>query len=111
MLDHERLDVYHVAIEFLALAHRIIESLPRGNASLTDQLRRASLSVPLNIAEGTGKRGARDRARFYGYSRGPAMECGALLDALQVTGLCDSDTHAEGKRLLVRTVSMLSKMC
>lgn len=39
------------------------------------------------------------------------MECGALLDALQVMELVDDDTHREGKELLVRIVSMLSKMC
>ncbi len=39
------------------------------------------------------------------------MECGALFDALLVMDLIDEQTHAEGKELLVRVVSMLSKMC
>ena len=52
-----------------------------------------------------------DRARYYEYSRGSAMECGALFDALRVMELLDEPTHTEGKQLLVRVVSMLSKMC
>ena len=111
MLAHERLDVYQASIDFLALAHRVLGALPRGNATIADQLRRAALSVPVNIGEGTGKRSPKDRARFYSYSRGSAMECGALFDALQVMELVDSETHTRGKALLVRVVSMLSKMC
>src|SRR6185312_2683586 len=54
MLDHEKLDVYQRAIEFVACALRIAERLPRGQAPLADQLRRAAVSIPLNIAEGGG---------------------------------------------------------
>jgi len=53
--DHERMDVYKVAIEFIALADEVTENMPRGRAYLTDQLRRACTSVALNIAEGAGE--------------------------------------------------------
>jgi len=53
----EGLDVYRCSIEFLALAWRLAEALPRGQSALGDQLRRAALSVPLNIAEGAGRIG------------------------------------------------------
>ena len=46
-LHHEKLDVYAAAIEFLAIAVRLIEGFPRGNSSVAEQLRRASLSIPL----------------------------------------------------------------
>ena len=55
LLDHEKLIVYQVAIEFVILADDIIEHLPRGRAYLSDQLQRAALSIPLNIAEGAGE--------------------------------------------------------
>lgn len=111
MLAHERLDVYQVAIEFLALAAQTIEALPRGYSGVSDQLRRASLSVPLNIAEGVGKTTKTDRARFYSIARGSAMECGAVFDALGVMGLVEPKIHERGKQLLVRISSMLTKMC
>ena len=49
-LHHEDLDAYQASIEFLALASTLLGHYPRGNAALADQLRRASLSIPLNIA-------------------------------------------------------------
>ncbi|HEY6562483.1 MAG TPA: four helix bundle protein [Polyangiaceae bacterium] len=50
-LEHERLDVYDLALEFLVLANGIIEGLPRGSSHLADQFTRASLSIVLNLAE------------------------------------------------------------
>ena len=40
--DHEKLDVYQIAIEFVVLVDKVIENLPRGRACLADQLQRAS---------------------------------------------------------------------
>ena len=51
VLDHERLDVYHLALDFLVFANGVIETLPRGRGHLADQFTRASMSVVLNIAE------------------------------------------------------------
>jgi len=59
-LDHEKLHVYRCAVEFLRLAFRIVAGLPRGEAELRSQLKRAAMSIPLNIAEvAPGKPGRR----------------------------------------------------
>ena len=109
-LHHENLDAYQAAIEFLALAAELISQYPRGHGSMADQFKRASLSIPLNIAEGYGKRSPDDRARFYDIARGSAHECGALLDAAQILQLIDRPTFVRAKTLLHRIVSMLVKM-
>ena len=109
-LHHEDLDAYQASIEFLALASTLLGHYPRGNAALADQLRRASLSIPLNIAEGYGKRSAAERCHHYDIARGSAHECGAVLDASKVLALVEQDTFLDGKTLLVRIVSMLVKM-
>jgi four helix bundle protein len=110
MLDHERLDVYQRAIEFLAIAFAVAERVPRGYASLADQLRRAAMSIPLNIAEASGKPEGADRRRFHAIARGSAMESAAILDVARL--LADPPTTAldEGKILLVRIVEMLSRL-
>lgn len=61
-LDAERLDVYAVALQFQALA-AVLAS--RADAIVRDQLRRASLSCVLNIAEGAGQRSRPQKRRFY----------------------------------------------
>jgi four helix bundle protein len=111
MLAHEKLKVYQCSIEFLALCSQMIERFPRGHAYLSDQLKRASLSIPLNIAEAAGRSSQGEGERFYGIARGSAMECGAILDACGVLRLADEYMLQKGKSLLVRIVSMLSKMC
>jgi four helix bundle protein len=109
-LSHENLRVYQIAIQFLGLAADIVDRLPKGHATLADQLRRASLSVPLNIAEAAGRKSRADCARCFAIARGSALECGAVLDACVVLRLCEKETAVQGKELLVSVVSMLSKL-
>ena len=111
MLDHERLDVYQCAIQFLAISVKVMDAIPKGNGPLVDQLKRASWSIPLNIAEGCGKTGSADKQRFYAIARGSAMECAAVLEVCGVIGITDPILLKEGKDLLTRVVAMLTKMC
>ena len=90
-LDHERLDVYDLALEFLVLANGIIEGLPRGRSHLADQFTRASLSIVLNLAEGAGKDSKLDKRRYYVTARGSATESAALLDVCQRLKLLDEE--------------------
>ena len=84
--DHERLDAYQVAIDFVALANDLVEHIPRGRGHLADQLQRASLSVPLNIAEGAGEFSPKDKNRFYRMALRSATECAAILGRLPSSG-------------------------
>lgn len=106
----ERLDVYQCALEFLELAYLLIDQLPKGYAPLADQLRRSSLSIPLNIAEGTGKSSTSDRRRFYQIARGSALECSAIIGCCLKLRLVDQQSLEILRSLLVRIVQMLSKM-
>ena len=108
--EHERLDVYRIAIEFLALADALAAALPKGRAYLADQLRRASASIPPNIAEGAGEYAPADKARFYCMARRSATESAAILDACCCLKLHDPDHLQRGRELLVRIAAMLTAM-
>ena len=110
VLDHEKLNVYQVAIEFVLLADEMIEHLPRGRAYLSDQLQRAALSIPLNIAEGAGEYATDEKARFYRMAKRSATECAGILDVCQCLQLVEEERHTKGRELLIRIVSMLVKM-
>jgi four helix bundle protein len=109
--DFERLDVYRCAIEFLELAIRVGARLPRGHSDLRDQLKRASISIPLNIDEASGKTSLPDRSHFHAIARGSALECAAILDILSLLHAAPTPDLETGKTLLSRIVSMLTKLC
>ena len=111
MLDYEKLDVYRLAIEHLAFVFRTIPKVPRGYAAIVDQWRRAAMSVPLNIAEAVGKTSEADRSNRYAIARGEAMECGAIVDVVRLLGTVETAELDVAKRMLIRIVEMLSRMC
>ena len=111
MLSFQRLEVYQRSIEFHALVLRIVADVPRGHAAILDQLRRGAASVPLNIAEGSGRTGAADAARSYAIARGSAMECAAALDVCRQLELLEDCVYTEGTALLERIVAMLTRLC
>ncbi len=110
-LEYERLDVYKCALALAGACLRLIEALPRGNSELADQLRRAAISIPLNIAEGIGKPSVSERRRYHAIARGSAMEVGAIVDVLRLHGFLDERASQEAKELCARVVAMLTKMC
>jgi len=63
--DHEKLHVYMFALDFVILIDKIIADFPKVRAYISDQIRRAGTSVPLNIAEGAGEYAKNEKARFY----------------------------------------------
>lgn len=111
MFDHEKLDVYGLELKFIAWLTPLIEEVSRSATSKTaevrDQLDRAGLSALLNTAEGNGKRQRQVRAKFFDDARGSATECAACLDALVAKQAATEERVAEGKKLLLRIVSML----
>ena len=56
---------------------------------MTDQLKRVSLSIPLNIAKGNAKFSLKERARFFKIARASANECAAIFDAGNVLQIID----------------------
>jgi four helix bundle protein len=110
MLDHEKLDVYHVTVEFVIAADETVEHLPRGRGYLSDQLQRAALSISLNIAEGAGEYSVDEKIRFYRMAKRSATECAGILDVCQRLQLIDEKRYVSGRQLLIRIVSMLIKM-
>lgn len=108
--DHDRLDVYRLAIEYFADAFEASRSLKRLHRHARDQWLRAAQSIPLNIAEGNGKRSLKDRARFLDIARGSALECAAIQDVLVVSDGLSRETDHKLKSRLVRIVAMLTRM-
>ena len=106
--DHERLDVYRLAIEFVAWAEDVIKRC--GACAAKIHLDEASSSIPNNIAEGNGKWSKKDRRRYLEISSGSALECGSCLDTLVAKGRIPRPEIHAGKTMLKRIVDMLTRM-
>ncbi|MFH0726893.1 MAG: four helix bundle protein [Pseudomonadota bacterium] len=106
IFDHEKLNVYQSAINFIVWLQKIMEGVPRKHA-VYDQLDRSSTSIALNIAEGNGKYSKKDRCRYFDIARGSALECAAALDILAAKAIIEHYEIISGKEMLKQIVSML----
>ena len=77
---------------------------------MKDQLKRASISIVLNIAEGYGKTTHDDRSKFYDIAKGSSHESAAILDAGRLLELISEEDYSKGKNFLFRIVCMLVKL-
>ena len=111
MFGHERFKAYELSIEFLALAMKLIDQLPTGNSHIRDQFKRASTSISLNLAEGSGKMSQRDKLRFYSIARGSAMECAAICDVIALVEPRLEKEASEGKQVLSQVTKILTTVC
>jgi four helix bundle protein len=82
MFDFERLKVYQKAKLFKAEIRMFIKQNAL-DLTTQDQLRRASFSIVLNLAEGSGRFSKKDRRNFFIISRSSLFEVIAILDVLK----------------------------
>jgi len=92
MFDFCKLDVYQKAKAFCILMHKLI-SYGNFDRTTNDQLRRASFSTMLNIAEGSSGFSNKDRKNFMVVSRGSAFECAAIIEYLYEVSEIEKDAY------------------
>jgi four helix bundle protein len=79
--EYKNLDVYKESKSLVKLVYRLIEKFPKVETyALCDQLRRAVISVPSNIAEGSGRTSSKDQAHFFEMAFGSLMEVSCQMD-------------------------------
>lgn len=90
MFKFQTLDVWKKSVGFADVMISVADKLPRQyQYSFGDQLRRAGLSVPNNIAEGNGRRSKRESRNFYNIAKGSVYECVNILVILNNRKLID----------------------
>ncbi|MBK9284454.1 MAG: four helix bundle protein [Sphingobacteriaceae bacterium] len=91
MFDFQNLEVYKKAKNFhLDCKNLILKS--KLDYYVKDQLGRASFSIVLNIAEGSGKFSKPDRKNYFVTARGSVFECVAIFDMLHDLEIIDSSS-------------------
>jgi four helix bundle protein len=80
-LNHQKLTIYTASRMFVLECYKLTKNLPPDEKfGMISQIRRAALSVHLNIAEGSSRRSAVERRRYFEISRGSLIEIDAALD-------------------------------
>ena len=107
--DYRDLLVWQRAVDFVAEIYRISAQFPRTEQfGLTAQLRRASVSVAVNIAEGSGRATSRDLLNFLSNARGSLKESESLVFVAQRLDFVLAADCAEALRLADETSRMLA---
>jgi four helix bundle protein len=110
-LNHHNLDVYIIARMFVKDCYFLTKAFPSEEKfAMVQQIRRAALSVYLNIAEGFSRKSEAERKRFFEISRGSIIEIDAALDIATDLAYCKKEDLVQLGSNLTRTFSMLSKL-
>lgn len=108
MLNFERLHVYQKALDFSLIIYSITDSWPKNEIfGLTSQLRRASVSISLYIAEGSS-RTKKEFLHFLDISRGSAYECIPLLTLARKRSLLNEKDHQKCYDTVIELTKMIS---
>jgi four helix bundle protein len=101
-LNHQKLEVYKVSRQFVFECYKLTKSLPPDERfGMISQIRRAALSVHLNVAEGASRKSENERKRYYEIARGSVIEIDAALDiANNLEYLKAIDTTSLGKAMI-----------
>lgn len=109
MFGFEKLDAYKFGRALVKSVYVLIKKLPKEEQyALGDQLRRAVVSVPSNIAEGMSRRSLADQLRFVEYSYTSLMEVLCQLTLANDLGYITSEELDEQRQHIVDTSKILS---
>ena len=111
MHSFRKLQVYCVARELVKEIYTLVNTLPAiEKYGLADQLRRAVISIPSNIAEGMGRSTNKDRGHFMQIAYGSMMEVLAQLDVAHYIGYISTDDFERLESIIVEESKLLSGM-
>lgn len=107
--EYKKLDVYKESKNLVKMVYGLIEKFPKVETyALCDQLRRAVISVPSNIAEGSGRTSAKDQAHFFEMAFGSLMEVSCQMDIACDLGYIEPLELNQVEELIRKIAAMLS---
>jgi four helix bundle protein len=111
LLNHKKLEAYKVARELLKECYKVTMLLPAEEKyNLTQQIRRAALSVKLNLAEGSSRKSEVERKRYFEISRGSVIEIDAAIESCVDLGYVKEDQLGDLGKSVNSSFALLSKM-
>ena len=107
-LKHQKLDIFQFSRSFVGECYKLTKELPvEERYTLASQIRRAALSVYLNIAEGASRKSVVERKRFYEIARGSVIEIDAALEVVEDMGYIKKEKMEQLGFLMIKCFKIL----
>lgn len=108
MSSHKDLLVYQKALDLVTVLYAVVAQFPKEEMyALSSQMKRASVSIPSNIAEGAARRYEKDYVRFLFIALGSAAELETQLDIAYNLGFVHSEKHEKLHAQIEEVAKML----
>ncbi|MEZ4688754.1 MAG: four helix bundle protein [Ignavibacteria bacterium] len=109
-LGHKKLEVWKLSIDLIKFIYKTTESFPKSELfGITSQLRRASVSIASNIAEGCARKSLQERKRFFEISRSSLVEVDTQLEICKELNYMSEYTEISINKSLNLLFAKLSK--
>ena len=109
--SYRKLNVYQLSKKLVTDIYKIVGTFPNTETyALSDQLRRAAISIPSNIAEGTAKASPKEQFHFLEIAYGSLMEIMCQLEISYDLGYIDQVQLRQSEEEIVMIYKMLSSM-
>ncbi len=109
MAIQTRFEAFDLSVELIAALRPQLAQLTQHDRDLTDQIKRAASSIPLNLQEGS-RRVGRDRQHSFRIAAGSAAEVRAALAVAQAWGYADAQAFAQALALIDRILAMIWRL-
>jgi len=106
---HKKLDVWQASMKSATMIYKITEKFPEDEKfGLVSQMRRATISIPCNIAEGAARQGKKEFKNFVSMAQGSLSELDTQLELAILLGYLSTEDLREVWEQLLRIDKMLS---
>jgi four helix bundle protein len=109
--DHRKLKAFHLADALALCIYRETSTFPANERfGLQSQIRRAAVSIPANIVEGSARTSERDYKRFLEFALSSACETDYLIDLSMRLCLLSTESQAKCKNYSTQTIKTLQRL-
>lgn len=106
---YRKLEVYHLSKKMVAEVYVLTESFPQSELyGLTNQIQRAAISVPSNIAEGVGRFAIKERLHFIEIAYGSLMEVMCQIEIAELLNYVTKESTLQLETDITNIARMLS---
>jgi four helix bundle protein len=110
-LAHTKLDVFKISHELALECYRITRQFPPDEKfGLVQQIRRAAVSVHLNLAEGSSRKSVTERQRYYEIARGSVIEINTAIGLAYKLSYLNLDHLQHSGETIIKTFKLLTGM-